>query len=166
MSNLTSEQLAEIKARIAGSRPPFPLPTPPPAPPASAPNLTPAPPAPPAVEKTALDFVDVLGGRGFVVDEALARESPCLAFEVGSRRLVYARGVVGALDSEQQALYCETTEARPLTEREEENLSSWRRAAESCQPEAEQFPAGERLQPFLTCIQRERRRREQESGEE
>ncbi len=109
---------------------------------------------------SALDFLDHLnGGDGIVVNEALARESPCVAFELGARKLVFSKGVVGALDESQQALYCPTTETRPLSAKQTERLRAFRESAESCRVMTAELAKGERLSPFLRCMETELRQR-------
>lgn len=117
-------------------------------------------PPPPTVADYAV-FLEKPDGDGIVADEQLARESPCIAYEVGQRKLTYSKGVVGALTAEQTALYCTDTEVRPLSEAQKERLEAFRESAETCHLQVEQLPKGERLSPLLACMSKELEKRGQ-----
>jgi hypothetical protein len=102
------------------------------------------------------------GGDGVVVDEAVAREAPCVAYELGTRRVVFSKGIVGALDLDQQALYCAETEVKELSPKQKARLEAFRAGAESCHTSTSALPKGERLAPFLGCLSEELRKRGQE----
>jgi len=111
---------------------------------------------------SALDFLSVLGSSpGYVVDEALAREAPCVAFELGTTRLVFSRGVVGSLTDDQQALYCSVTQTREPSEDQRARILALQESAESCRAAVDDDAEGQ-IQPWLRCLREELRARNQE----
>ncbi|MGH7611780.1 MAG: hypothetical protein ACREN4_07150 [Candidatus Dormibacteria bacterium] len=114
----------------------------------------------------ALDFISqTRGSPGFVVDQARAREdTPCLCYELrrregGTSELCFKHGIVGALDEPQKDLYCEGRELRPPTAAQQARLQDFQDSAEVCKVEVEEYPKGEELDPFLSCMSRELRAR-------
>lgn len=109
-------------------------------------------------------LIDFLGGAGpaRVTDEELARDSPCLVAELqrgGS--IVFSQGAVGPLDEEQQRLYCETgRETLQLTPEQEQRLQDLADSSTTCDAQVRDLEAGERLDPYLACMDAEMRRRE------
>lgn len=102
---------------------------------------------------------------GIVHDAGMARSTPCICYELEDepeRELCFSHGVIGALSTKQQALFCDTKEIRPLSEAERANLTRFREAAHSCRTPASEQPKGERLGVFLTCMQRELKRQQAE----
>lgn len=108
-----------------------------------------------------LQFLSTLQGRpGFVTDEGLARESPCLAYEIdGRQKLVFSRGIVGPLNDEQQAIYCETVEAVKPSDSLMARLEGFQEATIACRAELAELEPGEDLEPGLACLSRELRSR-------
>jgi len=95
------------------------------------------------------------GSPGIVVNEAVAKASPCRCFEYEpGKRLCFSKGIVGALSDEQEKLYCPTVEKieSPGLER---RLKGWMGAVKVCKAEIEPIPKGERLGPWLGCMSRE-----------
>ncbi len=146
MPKLTDQEAAALGARIKAKHVP--------ARPAPALGAPPLAAADPAADPTVLDTFDTLTGSAIVVDDALARESACIAVEIGSRQLVYSPGVVGALSTEQTALYCETTEMRPLTDKQRARLEAFRSSGDACEARGTGVEG-------LRCVSEEMRKRGQ-----
>ena len=97
------------------------------------------------------------GDQGIVVDQGQARDvGPCLKVELGDDRapLVYRRGIIGSLSSEQQELYCQdgTTDA-PLSGEERERIVALSTGAESCGAQvADVTDVGEKVSEFYSCL--------------
>lgn len=113
-------------------------------------------------------LIDVLPrGPAYVVDEDRARnpESACLVREVrtldgeGYERVVFKDGMVGPLDPEQEILYCERSETGKLTPAQEKRLERLVQAARTCEGEVAPDPDQQAVQPYLTCVERELRRK-------
>jgi len=99
------------------------------------------------------------GSPGIVVDEALAKATPCRCIEYRpSKKLCFSKGIIGALSDEQEIIYCPTTEALKSPGLEK-RLKSWTGATTICKAEIEPVPKGERLEPWLHCMSRELRAR-------
>lgn len=115
----------------------------------------------------ALDFLSqTRGSPGFVVDEAVARESSCIGYDLRGRHeadLVFSKGVVGALDKEQIDTFCPTIELREPTPKQRERLAAFREATAVCKqdPAVTGAAPGEHLGPWLACMERELRSRGQ-----
>lgn len=95
------------------------------------------------------------GSPGIVVNEAVAKASPCRCFEYEpGKKLCFSKGIVGALSDDQEKVYCPTVEKleSPGLER---RLKSWMGAKTICKAEIETIPKGERLEPWLSCMSRE-----------
>ena len=95
------------------------------------------------------------GSPGIVVNEAVAKASPCRCVEYKpGKSLCWSSGVIGALSDEQEKLYCPTIEKveRPGTV---ERMKNWQEAVDVCKAEIEPIPKGERLEPWLSCMSRE-----------
>jgi len=104
------------------------------------------------------------GSPGIVVNEAVAKASPCRCFEYEpGKKLCFSKGIVGALSDEQEKIYCPTIEKleSPGLER---RLKSWMGAKTICKAEIEPIPKGERLEPWLHCMSRELAARGIEAG--
>lgn len=95
------------------------------------------------------------GSPGIVVDEALAKATPCRCIEYRpGKKLCFSKGIIGALSDEQEKIYCPTTV--PLeSPRLERRLEGWMGAVETCKAEIAEIPKGERLKPWLSCMSRE-----------
>lgn len=103
----------------------------------------------------------VTGSPGFVVDPGAARDTPCIKveFETGGGALVYSKGIRGALDEEQQALYCQQGyEVRPISKEQKARAEALRTSSHVCYDETKEVPEfKERLGNYYTCIGRELR---------
>lgn len=99
------------------------------------------------------------GSPGIVVDEVLAKATPCRCIEYRpGKKLCFSKGIVGALSNEQEKIYCPTTiplESPGL----ERRLKGWMESVETCKAEIAEIPKGERLAPWLGCMSRELRAR-------
>lgn len=95
------------------------------------------------------------GSPGIVVNEALAKATPCRCIEYRPNKyLCYSRGCVGGLTDEQEKLYCnprEMMESPGLQRR----MESFLEAVDVCKAEIAPVPKGERLEPWLGCMSRE-----------
>ena len=115
------------------------------------------------------DFVSQMNGSpGFVVDPAIARESSCIGYQLradappdAAPDLVFAKGVVGALDKDQVEMFCPTVQMRPLSDEQRERLQAFTDASQACKIEVAELPAGDRLDPFLGCMSQELHQRGQ-----
>lgn len=99
------------------------------------------------------------GSPGIVVNEALAKATPCRCIEYRpGKKLCFSKGIVGALSDEQEKIYCPTVEelVSPGLER---RLKGWMGSVTICKAEIEPIPKGERLGPWLGCMSRELRAR-------
>ncbi|RJO60343.1 MAG: hypothetical protein C4542_09635 [Dehalococcoidia bacterium] len=94
---------------------------------------------------------------GIVVDAGLARTTPCIRYELGAgKSLVFSRGIVGPLDEEQQALYCQNgIEVRVPTPGQQSRLQAMRSAATTCRIAAQGTNTREYLQSFFSCLGKE-----------
>lgn len=91
---------------------------------------------------------------GLVVDAGLARSSRCTRLALGSRTLVFSPGVIGALDAEQEALYCaEGFDEMGGPPELGDRLQMLEGLAAACVAETEgiEDPA-ERLEAYFTCL--------------
>ena len=96
------------------------------------------------------------GSPGFVVDEGVARATPCTRIDLGEgSELVYSKGVVGPLDAPQKALFCPETVDKPVSEPLRRRHQAFREASESCKGEIADLPEGERMRSWIGCISRE-----------
>lgn len=104
------------------------------------------------------------GSPGIVVNEAVAKASPCRCFEYEpGKKLCFSKGIVGALSDEQEKIYCPTIE-KLESPGLEKRLKSWMGAKTICKAEIEPIPKGERLGPWLGCMSRELTARGIEAG--
>ena len=106
------------------------------------------------------ELVESLGAAefspGFVTDEGVARATPCTCFEMGSdKHLCFSKGVIGALDEGQQALFCPERKVKPLSEGQRRRIEGFKRATRTCQERTEDLPKEERGPAFRTCVETE-----------
>lgn len=95
------------------------------------------------------------GSPGIVVDEALAKATPCRCIEYRpGKKLCFSKGIVGVLSDEQEKIYCPTIEEL-VSPRLEKRLEGWMGSVEVCKAEIAEIPKGERLEPWLSCMSRE-----------
>lgn len=95
------------------------------------------------------------GSPGIVVNEALAKSTPCQCIEYRpERKLCLSKGVIGALSDEQERIYCPETIPfeSPAVEK---RLIGWAEAVEVCKCELEPIPkeeSGRRLSTGMQCM--------------
>lgn len=95
------------------------------------------------------------GSPGIVVDEALAKVTPCRCIEYRpGKKLCFSKGIIGTLSDEQEKLYCPTTE-KLESPGLEKRLEGWMESVDTCKIEIANIPKGERLKPWLSCMSRE-----------
>jgi len=95
------------------------------------------------------------GSPGIVVDEEVAKASPCRCIEYRpGKKLCFSKGIVGALSDEQEKLYC-PTEEKLVSPGLQKRLESWMESVDTCKAEIAKVPPGERLKPWLSCMSRE-----------
>lgn len=95
------------------------------------------------------------GSPGIVVNEALAKATPCRYIEYKpGKRLAFSKGIIGALSDTQEEIYCPEWVKldSPGLER---RLANWMESVETCKAEIAEIPKGERLEPWLSCMSRE-----------
>lgn len=98
------------------------------------------------------------GSPGFVTDPGRARSTPCIRLELGEGHapLVYSKGIVGALDEEQQALYCQEGYVdRAITEAQRDRLQAFATAAHECSTEAKAAEPQQHMAAYFSCLGRE-----------
>lgn|SRR5487761_1743327 len=97
---------------------------------------------------------------GLVVDPAVAREAPCVGYQLRGEGaepdLVFVKGVVGALDQDQVQSFCSEIEVRDLSPEQRERLAAFSEAAEVCKAEVADLPSGtdpgDKLPAYLGCM--------------
>jgi hypothetical protein len=115
------------------------------------------------------DFVSQMNGsHGFVVDPAIARKSTCIGYQLrrdappdAEPDLVFAKGVMGALDRDQVEMFCPTIQVRPLSDAQRDRLTAFTQAAQTCKVQVADLPSGDRLDPYLGCMSAELHQRGQ-----
>ena len=103
----------------------------------------------------------ISGSPGIVVDPGVARSTPCIRLSLGegSHPLVYSRGIIGAMDEGQEALYCqEGYEDREASAAQKERLAAMKQAAQTCSQEAGGATTQEHLESYFSCLGRELKR--------
>ena len=106
------------------------------------------------------DWVNIIEGTpGVVVDPDLARATPCIRIEMEKdAHKVYSKGIIGALDEEEQALYCQGGfEDRALTEAQRDRMSTMQEAAGECKRQMEEKQPQDRVGSFFGCLGEELR---------
>lgn len=106
------------------------------------------------------ELVESLGAAefspGFVTDEGVARATPCACFELGSdKHLCFSKGVIGALDEGQQALFCPERKVKPLSEGQRRRIEGFKQANRTCKERTEDLPKDERDAAFRICMETE-----------
>lgn len=97
---------------------------------------------------------------GIVVDEGKARESDCRRIALGdSSHLVYSKGIVGALNHDQEKLYCTNITDVDIPPEVAARTKILRDATIICQEQVHDLPADERLAIFMPCLVREAKKK-------
>ena len=100
--------------------------------------------------------IEEVGSPGVVLDEAIARATPCSCFTYKGKDMCWSKGIIGLLAQEQQNIYCvagKAYKARPaLTER----YTRFAEAAVEAHKKIEAIPKGrERLEVWLEAMGQE-----------
>lgn len=100
------------------------------------------------------------GSPGYVVDEGLARSTPCVGYRLDGGELVWSKGITGALDEKQRALYCGEMVWKEEPERLKQRVAVFKQAATVCRDRvaALEDPV-ERLVAYRQCMSEEARAR-------
>jgi hypothetical protein len=96
---------------------------------------------------------------GIVIDDAVARTSPCHRMRINGGELVFSKGIVGALDEGQRELYCPETIEVELTPEQQKRYGIFKDAVVVCQTRIQDIPKGERLGPWLKCMSEETKKK-------
>ena len=97
-------------------------------------------------------LVESLGSPAIIVNEALARSTPCKCYPIGDgKKLCFSKGAIGALDQSQRKIYC-TEEIDVKDGGITHRIEQFREAAKVCKTRIEGLPKGERLHPWLECM--------------
>ena len=103
------------------------------------------------------------GSPGIPFAPERATSGPCIRLNLGPghKPLVYAKGVIGALDEEQISQYCiNGFEDREATPKQKARITAMSESANICHLEAEPFAnTKEHLTKYFTCLGRELRSR-------
>ncbi|MEW6624566.1 MAG: hypothetical protein AB1420_15830 [Bacillota bacterium] len=107
-------------------------------------------------------IVEVQGSPGIVVDEGLAKATPCKCYPIPTpekpeQMLCFSRGIIGGLTDAQEKLYCPSKVI--VEEGISKRVAKFREAVKVCKAEIEKYPKGERLTPWLECMGREAKKR-------
>ena len=107
-------------------------------------------------------FIDwmpaMIGSPGIVIDESVAKATPCTCYRIDETEMCFSRGIIGTLSPAQREAYCvagKTFKEEGITRR----VKKFKEAATICKAEIEKYPKGERLEPWLACMGREARKR-------
>ena len=101
---------------------------------------------------------EIEGSPGIVVDEAVAKATPCTCYAIDGTEMCFSRGIIGTLSPAQREAYCvagKTIKEEGIVRR----VKKFKEAVGVCKTEIEKFPKGERLEPWLACMGREARKR-------
>jgi hypothetical protein len=99
------------------------------------------------------------GSPGYIYDADLARLHPCTRINLGPDRapLVYAKGIIGALDEEQVATYCTEFIEKEASPAQQARLTAFSDASRSCSVATKDAPANDHLSLYFSCIGKELR---------
>lgn len=89
------------------------------------------------------------GSPGILVDEGVARATPCICFEIDKAdktkaELCFSKGIVGALDEGQKTLFCPDKIIKQPTEKQKRRIQGFQEAASVCK--------GQEVEPWLQCM--------------
>lgn len=101
--------------------------------------------------------VESMGSPGIVVNADVAARTSCRCYVVDETEMCFSKGIIGTLNKAQREAYCPTKEI--LTEGIAKRVKEFKGAAEVCKAEIAKIPKGERLEPWLSCMGREARKR-------
>lgn len=106
-------------------------------------------------EATNMTVWTLTDSPGVVYDEGIARATPCDCIVLNGGEMCESKGVKGFLDEGQQALFCNPRVTREQTPAQKAQLEIWR----DCGVEVKRLPKADRLTPYFSCIDRERKAR-------
>lgn len=100
---------------------------------------------------------------GIIVDEEIAKRSPCTCHKIGPTDnpedlICFSPGIIGALTNVQDREYC-PSKLIVKEDRIRERVEKFRAASETCEIETEKYPKGQRLLPRIQCMSRELKKR-------
>ena len=94
---------------------------------------------------------EVEGSPGIVVDESVAKATPCTVYKVDTTEMAFSKGIIGTLSKEQIQAYCPTKIYK--TEGIARRVKTFKEIAKQCSEEVrEKYVRGERLIPYLKCM--------------
>jgi len=97
--------------------------------------------------------VEELGSPGLVIDEFIARASPCNCFTYKGKDLCWSKGIIGMLANEQQDIYCVAGKSYKEQPKLVERYSKFAQAAETAHKKIEAMPRGiDRLETWLSAM--------------
>lgn len=102
--------------------------------------------------------IESLGSPGLVVDPDVAGRTGCRCYLVDGTEMCFSKGIIGTLSKAQREAYCKTKEILregALVER----VKKFKEAAKAAKEKIEKIPKGERLEPWLTAMGEELRKR-------
>ncbi len=116
---------------------------------------------PPPGETLAEWIAGIRGSPGIVVDPGEASGTPCIRYALApdQRDLVFSKGIIGVLDEEQEALYCQSGYIdREPSEQQKKRFAVLPEAAKRCSAEAktESILTGQDpIDIYYSCLARE-----------
>lgn len=87
------------------------------------------------------------GLGGIVVNPEVAARTPCTCYG----NICFSPGIMGALSKAEKQAYCPST-IEKTSPKMTERLEKWNEAKTICKQQADQFPKGERLIPYIQCM--------------
>jgi len=78
----------------------------------------------------------------------------CHGYKLGDELILWSDGVVGTLTDEQEKLCQSIIIHRNIPEKLKKRLFSFKEVAKECSKEVEKYPKGERLIPYLKCMEK------------
>jgi hypothetical protein len=96
----------------------------------------------------------IKGSPGILIDEEVARKTPCIRYTYDGSELVFSKGIIGALDEGQKIKYCPSF----IEKGEHVRLKHFVEAARVCKEEIGKLPP-DHLVPYLQCMSKELKKR-------
>ena len=102
--------------------------------------------------------VESLGSPGLIVNPDLAARTGCRCYKIDDTLMCFSAGIIGTLSKPQIEAYCPTKEI--ITEGGMvERVKRFKEAAKVAKEKIAKIPKGERLEPWLTAMGEELRKR-------
>jgi len=96
----------------------------------------------------------------FVLDEEIAKTSPCTCYEYDGKYICWSHACIGTLTDEQEKMFCNPRIVKgEVSEKTRERWKQFSEMAEYCSVLVSIYPKGKRLIPYLECISREAKKR-------